>query len=242
MATLTGAALAGTAPKGLEIEILKEGNGEAAKSGQTVIVHYEGTLKDGSVFDSSRKRATPFRFNLGSGQVIPGWEAGIEGMKIGEKRRLTIAPELGYGASGAGDVIPPNATLIFEVELVDLQQPAILNQATPADLIQAQKAGVPIIDIRREDEWEATGIIAGAHTITAFTANGQLHPQFQNKFVSLITSPDMPFVLYCQSGERTTYLGNALVDQIGFTKASHLTGGVAEWLQTGHKLVPYKAK
>ncbi len=104
----------------LKIETLKEGTGAGAKSGDTLAVHYTGTLDDGRKFDSSLDRGAPFSFRLGDGMVIRGWDQGLLGMKIGEKRRLTIPPELGYGSAGAGDVIPPNATLIFEVEMLGI--------------------------------------------------------------------------------------------------------------------------
>lgn len=105
----------------LKIETLRPGTGEGAKNGDTVSVHYVGTLADGRKFDSSRERGEPFSFKLGSGLVIQGWEKGILGMKTGETRRLTVPPELGYGARGAaGGSIPPNATLIFEVEMLKI--------------------------------------------------------------------------------------------------------------------------
>jgi FKBP-type peptidyl-prolyl cis-trans isomerase len=106
---------------GLEIVDLVIGTGAEAKAGQTVSVHYTGTLTDGKKFDSSHDRGKPFDFPLGAGRVIKGWDQGVAGMKIGGKRKLTIPPELGYGARGAGSVIPPNATLVFEVELLGVK-------------------------------------------------------------------------------------------------------------------------
>lgn len=107
--------------QGVKIEILKKGAGEAAKNGDIVSVHYTGTLENGTKFDSSVDRGVPFEFTLGAGQVISGWDIGVEGMKIGEVRKLTISSELAYGASGAGNSIPPNATLIFEVRLLGIK-------------------------------------------------------------------------------------------------------------------------
>ncbi|MSR32227.1 MAG: FKBP-type peptidyl-prolyl cis-trans isomerase [Gemmataceae bacterium] len=107
---------------GLEYEILKEGKGDEAKAGKRVTVHYTGWLKsNGKKFDSSVDRGEPFSFGLGFGMVIRGWDEGVAGMKIGEKRKLTIPAELGYGAKGAGGVIPPNAILEFDVELLEIK-------------------------------------------------------------------------------------------------------------------------
>ncbi len=105
----------------LKIETLEEGTGKLADDENTVSVHYTGTLEDGTKFDSSLDKGEPFTFTIGAGQVIAGWNQGVLGMKIGEKRKLTIAPELAYGEGGVPDVIPPNATLIFEVELLEIQ-------------------------------------------------------------------------------------------------------------------------
>ena len=102
----------------LLIEDLTVGSGDTATAGQSVSVHYTGWLTDGQKFDSSLDRNDPFEFRLGAGQVIPGWDQGVAGMQIGGKRKLTIPPNLAYGARGAGGVIPPNATLVFEVELL----------------------------------------------------------------------------------------------------------------------------
>jgi FKBP-type peptidyl-prolyl cis-trans isomerase len=102
----------------LQIEELRPGTGAEAKPGQSVSVHYTGTLTDGKKFDSSHDRREPFTFKLGAGQVIQGWDQGVAGMKVGGLRKLTIPPHLGYGARGFPPVIPPNATLVFEVELL----------------------------------------------------------------------------------------------------------------------------
>ena len=104
----------------MKVEILKNGSGSAAQPGDRVTVNYVGTLENGVKFDSSIDRGTPFQFILGQNRVIQGWELGVSGMKVGEKRKLTIPSELAYGNTGAGTLIPPNATLIFEIELLKI--------------------------------------------------------------------------------------------------------------------------
>jgi FKBP-type peptidyl-prolyl cis-trans isomerase FkpA len=106
---------------GLVIDDVKVGTGAEAKAGQTVTVHYTGWLTNGKKFDSSKDRNEPFTFHLGAGEVIKGWDEGVQGMKVGGVRMLTIPPSLGYGSQGAGGVIPPNATLKFEVELLGVK-------------------------------------------------------------------------------------------------------------------------
>jgi len=106
---------------GLRYQIIQKGQGKAAEKGKTVSVHYKGQLSDGTVFDSSYKRNEPIDFTLGVGQVIKGWDEGIQLLKVGDKARLVIPSNLGYGPQGAGGVIPPNATLIFDVELMDVK-------------------------------------------------------------------------------------------------------------------------
>ena len=106
----------------LKVEVLKEGAGEEAKNGDNVSVHYVGILEDGTKFDSSIDRGEPFSFNLGAGQVIKGWDLGVVGIKIGEKRKLTIPSDLAYGDDGIPNVIPPKSTLIFEVEFLGINE------------------------------------------------------------------------------------------------------------------------
>lgn len=110
-----------TTASGLQYTDEAVGSGQEAHAGDHVVVHYTGTLTDGRKFDSSRDRNKPFEFPLGAGTVIRGWDEGVAGMKVGGRRRLVIPPQLGYGARGAGGIIPPNATLVFDVELVGIR-------------------------------------------------------------------------------------------------------------------------
>jgi peptidylprolyl isomerase len=109
-----------TTASGLKYTVIKAGKGATPKKGEKVFVHYTGTLTNGKKFDSSRDRGEPFSFVLGEGQVISGWDEALSTMKVGDRRKLLIPPKLGYGAAGAGGVIPPNATLIFDVELLKI--------------------------------------------------------------------------------------------------------------------------
>ena len=224
----------------LEIKIVEKASGIVAEKGMMVSVHYQGRLEDGTVFDDSHKRGEPISFTLGKGQVIKGWEQGIEGMVVGEKRVLTIPPELGYGANGAGDVIPPNATLIFDVELMAASQPPELGELDNTALKAAQEAGVVIIDIRGEDEWAQTGIIEGAKLITGFAPNGAVDPNFLPAFNEAVPTKETPFILYCRTGNRTNMLGRALVEQLGYSKASHLSEGIVGWSEAGETTKPYQ--
>ena len=233
----TGFTMADTSD--LKIEITQKGSGTEAANGMSVSVHYTGKLTDGTKFDSSLDRGTPFTFTLGQGSVIKGWDQGVLGMMVGEKRTLTIPSELGYGSAGAGASIPPNATLVFDIELLDVQMPVVLGQSSPTEFIELQKDGYIVIDIRREEEWIETGIIEGAETIIAFTESGQLHKDFQEKFFSLAKGPETPILLYCRTGNRTEMLGNALIDQVGLKNVYHLTDGIVEWKKSGNKTSNY---
>ena len=224
----------------LKVETLLKGAGVQAEVSKRVTVHYEGRLEDGTIFDASKPRGQPFSFTIGSGQVIEGWELGVAGMKVGEQRRLTIPPNLAYGKNGAGDVIPPNATLVFDIELLSVANAIVLGQSTVEDLIEARSKGIAVVDIRREGEWLETGIIEGASTITAFQKDGSVHPDFLHKFNFLVSTKQTPVLLYCRTGNRTTNLGNAIIEQLGFSNVSHLSGGIVRWKKEGQPTVNYQ--
>ena len=129
---------------------------------------------------------------------------------------------------------------MFDIELLTVTVPVLLGQATPAGLLRAQKDGEVIIDIRRPDEWSQTGVIAGAETITAFEVNGNFHPDFQQRFMTLVPTAETPVLLYCLMGGRTTNLGMALIEQLGFLHVTHLSEGIMGWKANGYETITYK--
>ena len=216
------------------IEEIKIGQGIEALPYSVVDVQYTGKLEEGTVFDSSVGRGEPFRFTLGAGQVIPGWDMGIQGMKPGGKRVLTIPPELAYGNAGAGDKIPPNATLIFDVELVTVTA-APFNSIDNAELVGKLKNGIKLIDIRRLDEWRETGIIDGSIKSTAFDGQGR----FLQSFVKLLektVQPDEEFALICRTGNRTAALSNWLATKGGYKNVLNVQDGITSWIKEGNPI------
>lgn len=215
----------------VKIDEIKVGEGIEALRFSVVEVHYTGRLESGEVFDSSVERGEPIRFTLGAGEVIPGWEMGILGMKAGGKRVLNIPPELAYGERGAGGVIPPNARLNFDVELVAVEPPPF----TSIDNAQLQAklaSGIKLIDIRRPEEWKQTGVVEGSIKATAFNANGQ----FQKSFVEMLektVKPDEEFVVICRTGNRTAALSNWLATKGGYSKVLNHRDGITDWIGEG---------
>ncbi|QKT04998.1 FKBP-type peptidyl-prolyl cis-trans isomerase [Ectothiorhodospiraceae bacterium 2226] len=221
-----GAAPAGTAQVG--ITEIAPGEGREAVRNTTVQVHYTGWLSDGTKFDSSHDRGQPLAFVLGAGQVIPGWEMGLMGMREGGKRELVIPPHLGYGPAGAGDVIPPNATLRFEVELVAVEPPPF-SDIDNAELSELIEQGVKVVDIRRPEEWRQTGVVEGSYLLTAFDANGRFVPSFPAE-LERIAAKDEPVVLICRTGSRTGVLARALAEQGGYQDVYNVEDGIVRWL------------
>lgn len=213
---------------------LVAGTGEEAVRFATVRVHYTGWLMDGKKFDSSLDRGQPFEFVLGAGQVIPGWEMGVEGMRVGGKRELVIPPQLAYGPQGAGRVIPPNATLRFEVELLGVTPPPFVS-IDNSELKAKLAAGVKIIDIRRPDEWKQTGVIEGSHLLTAFDERGRFVPTFPSEIAKLVKQ-DEEFMVICRTGNRTAALANALATQGGYARVLNVKDGITRWIGNGGKV------
>lgn len=228
-------ALPVVAQETLQIRDIEKGTGEEANVGETVVVHYTGWLMDGTKFDSSVDRGTPFSFTLGERRVIPGWEKGVEGMQVGGKRELIIPPDMAYGARGAGDVIPPDATLKFEIELLDVKAKKFSDIGN--DVLKSKlSAGTTLIDIRRPDEWQQTGVVPGSHLLTFFDRNGNPNPQFGAELQKLIAGPNDEVVFICQTGQRSKLLSEYLSGQAGFTNVANVQGGIADWIRQGHEV------
>jgi len=208
---------------------LQAGQGPAVVRHSNVKVHYTGWLSDGTKFDSSLDRGEPFTFTLGTGSVIPGWDIGVEGMKVGEKRELVIPPELAYGANGAGGVIPPNATLRFEVELLAAEPPKYEN-IDNKELEAMLARGVKIVDIRRPEEWRETGIVKGSEQITAFDETGRFLRSFPAAFEKL-AQPDDEIILICRTGNRTSVLAQMLTEQAGYKRVYNVKDGILSWIE-----------
>jgi len=215
------------------------GTGERAVRFAKVKVHYTGWLTDGTKFDSSVDRGQPFEFVLAAGQVIEGWDEGVRDMRVGGKRELVIPPEMGYGKRGAPPTIPGGATLKFEVELLGVTPPNFANVGN--DELKALIArGVPVVDIRRPDEWKKTGILEGSKPLMAFDDRDNFNPKFMEGFEKIVKGPDAEVILICRTGNRTAYLANALANQAGYTKVYSVTDGIVKWMADKNPVSAYK--
>lgn len=222
-------------PSGLEINDLKVGTGEEAVRHALVEVHYTGWTLDGNKFDSSHDRGEPIKFPLGAGKVIPGWDMGVQGMRVGGKRELLIPSHLAYGVRGAPPLIGPNATLKFEVELVSVTGPNYTNVGN-GELKSLLARGVPIVDLRRKDEWDQTGVVEGSKLITAFDGRGAFVQSFLDDFKKVAGTDDEVIVI-CRTGNRTSTIAQALADRVGYKKVYNVENGITKWIKDGNPVV-----
>lgn len=213
----------------LQVKDLEIGTGAVAQTEKQVTVHYTGWLMNGTKFDSSRGRDRPFSFTIGARQVIPGWEEGVQGMKVGGRRELIIPPEKGYGARGVGDVIPPDSTLRFEVELLAVKD-APVQHVNVAELKDLLSKGVPIVDIRTPAEWLQTGVIEGSTYLPFRLANGEINRNFPRDLPK-IAKPDQEVILICRSGNRSRAAAEVMTQRFGYQKIYNVRQGIRGWLR-----------
>ena len=210
-----------------EVQILSdtEGHGIEVVNHSKVSVHYIGRLENLNEFDNSYKRDNLFKFQIGTRQVIPGWETGLLGMKEGGKRTIFIPYNLAYGESGVGNLIPPKANLIFEIELFKVVPP----QYKEIDSYQLKLATTDqnffILDIRSNTEIKKSGIIPGSTILTAFDENGNFISQFINKYENIV-KPESKVIFVSQKGIISSILANGFVEQLNKTNIYHLKDGI----------------
>ena len=221
---------------GLVVKDILVGEGEEAVLHAVVKVHYTGRLMDGTKFDSSMDRDAPFEFNLGFGQVIQGWEQGVVGMRVGGKRELTIPPELAYGERGAGEAIPPNSTLKFEIELLGVEGPGYAN-IDPAAYQELVAGGAKAFDIRNEEEWKTSGVIENAVLLSAFAEFGQIVPTFPEALEAAADRDEKVILIGSADDQRAAVLALILVRRAGYHSVFHLQRGVEGWKEDGLPLV-----
>ena len=219
---------------GIQITNIVEGEGTEIINHSKIQVHYTGKLQDGTKFDSSYDRGQPFSFQIGLREVIKGWEIGLMGMKVGGKRTLIIPPELAYGDRGAGDLIPPNATLTFDIEIVAIKPPGY-GFIKAEDIKRLKEDGYKFIDIRTKKERENTGIISGSLEITAFDIYGNFVPEFMKTFRDLVELDDN-IVFISNEGEIASMLANGFVEQLNATNMYALKGGIQQLIKENYKL------
>jgi len=221
-----------------ELEIINDIKGVGAKvvNHSKIKVHYIGKLKDGTIFDSSYDRNQSFDFQIGLRQVIEGWEQGIIGMRVGGKRTLIIPPELAYGERGAGELIPPNATLIFNIEIIEVKPPGykIIKSLEIEKFLK--NSNFIFIDIRTKKERETTGIINGSIEITAFDIYGNFVPSFMKIFQNTVDLDDN-IVFISNKGDISSILANGFVEQLGFKNMYSLDGGIQKVIKENINLI-----
>ncbi len=210
-----------------EVKILDEelGNGVEVVNHSKLTVHYVGRLENEIEFDNSYKRNQYFQFQIGTRQVILGWETGLIGMKEGGKRTIFIPYNLAYGDKGVGDLIPPNSNLIFEIEVIKVIPPKYKEIDNYQLKLAMTDNNFKIIDIRNFEEINKSGKIPGSIILTAFDKNGNFLPNFINKYSEIIT-PGSKIIFVSQKGIISSILANGFVEQLNQTNIYHLKGGI----------------
>jgi len=210
-----------------EIQILSElvGDGMEVLNHSKVSVHYIGKLEDLSEFDNSYKRGEVFKFQVGTRQVIPGWETGLLGMKEGGKRTIFIPYKLAYGDRGVENSIPPKSNLIFEIEVISVIPPQYKNIDSLQFKLASSDSNFIIIDIRYEDEIKKSGIIPNSTILTAFDQNGNFLPNFLNSYQTLVNENDK-VVFVSEKGIISSILANGFVEQLKQDNIYNLLDGV----------------
>ena len=226
------------------IEILSEvhGLGDKIKNHYKINVHYLGTLEDGTEFDNSYKRNQPFVFQIGLRQVIPGWEIALMGMQVGGKKKFKVHPSLAYGNLGVGDLIPPNSSLIFDIEIINIKPPGYI-EINSEQLLSLQKEKLfflmgkklILIDIRTEKERQLTGVIEGSHRVSAFDSKGNLNPNFLKIYKKNVKENDH-VIFISDKGEVSSILANGFIENLGMNNIYSLMGGIQEWIIKGNKI------
>ncbi len=210
-----------------EVEIIEEtlGYGEEITNHSKISVHYIGKLENNIEFDNSYKRGQQFHFQIGVRQVILGWETGLLGMKEGGKRKLFIPYNLAYGESGVGDLIPPKANLIFEIEVIKVIPPNYKQVDSYQLKLAMSDARFKIIDIRNSEEIKSSGIIPGSILLNAFDKNGQFLPDFLIEFQEKI-KPGTKVIFVSQEGIISSILANGFVEQLNQINIYNLKEGI----------------
>ena len=223
------------------IEILEEtiGNGLEVVNHSKVKVHYIGKLENQTEFDNSYKRGEYFTFQVGTRQVIPGWETGLLGMKIGGKRTIFIPYELAYGENGAGELIPPKSNLIFEIELFDVIPPKYKSLDNYQFKLALTDEKFIILDIRPIEKIKQTGSIPGSIILTAFDNKGNFIQNFLNEYKEIVKEDDK-VVFVSQEGTISSILANGFVEQLKQTNIYHLKNGVEGLKEINFKLEKFK--
>ena len=219
------------------------GEGEKLKKHYKVTVHYIGKLENGNVFENSYEKNKPFTFQLGLRQVIEGWEIAMKDMRVGGKRTFKIPPNLAYGKKGIKNIIPPNSSLIFEIEILKIQphnyflitSDVLMNIDKELFIIDS-KNKFNLIDIRIKKNQLKTGIIKNSHKIEAFNENGQLNRKFIDKLKKLHNKKNHT-ILISESGDISSILANGLVENLKMKNVYSLKGGIKRWSLEGKKLI-----